>query len=73
MRADPEANGLRYWALCAALAKVGEGLLGETIELASLGIALDLAIEARAVERIEPIAEFGELVGRKLGDGVFEV
>ncbi len=53
----------------AALAEIGEGLFGEPVELASLGVALDLLIEARGIERLEPVAEFRELVGRKLGNG----
>ena len=57
----------------AAFAEVVDGLVGEMIELARLGVALDLLVEARGVERIEPVAELRELIGGQLGDGVFEV
>jgi len=57
----------------AALAEIGEGLFGEAVELTRLGVAFDLLIETRGIERLEPVAEFCELVGRQLGDGFFEV
>ena len=57
----------------AALAEIGERLLGETVELTDLGVALDLLIEACGIECVKPIAESRELVGRELGDGFFEV
>jgi addiction module HigA family antidote len=56
-----------------AFTEIGEGLLCETVEPASLGIALDLLIEARGIERLEPFAEFCELAGRQFGDSLFEV
>lgn len=59
--------------LPARTALVGECLFGETVEFARRGVAFDLAIEARGIERLEPVAEFRELVGRQLGDGLFEV
>ena len=57
----------------AALSEIGQRLFGEAIELASLGVTLDLAVEARGIERLKPVAEFRELIGRQLGDGLFEV
>jgi hypothetical protein len=42
-------------------------------QLGGLGVALDLLIEARGVELLEPGAEFRKLAGRQLGDGFFEV
>jgi len=57
----------------ATLAEIGEGLFGEAVELAGLGVALDLVIEAPGIERLEPVAEFREFVRRQLGDGLFEV
>lgn len=32
---------------------IGEGLFGEAVELACLGVALDLLIEARAIEYLD--------------------
>lgn len=55
------------------MAKVGERLVGKRVETTGLGVALDLLVEPRGIERIESVAEFGELVGRQLGDGVFKV
>jgi len=40
-----------------------EGLLSEAIEPAAFGVALDLLIELRRIERLEPVAEFRELIG----------
>ncbi len=57
----------------AAFTKIGKRLVGEAIEFAGLSVALDLLIEARGVECLEPVAKSGELVGRELGDGFFEV
>jgi vacuolar-type H+-ATPase catalytic subunit A/Vma1 len=57
----------------AALAKISEGLFGEPVELTGLDVTFDLLIEARGIERLEPVAEFRELIGRQLGDGLFEV
>lgn len=51
----------------------GESLFGQAIEPAGLGVALDLLIEARGIERLEPVGEICELVGRQVGDGLFEV
>jgi len=56
-----------------AFAEVDEGLPSKTIEPAGLGVAFDLLIETRGVERVEPFAESCELIGRQLGDGFFEV
>ena len=38
--------------------------IGELVELAGLGVTLDLAVEARRTERFEPGAKFRVLVGR---------
>lgn len=57
----------------ATLGVIGKGLLGQAVEPAGLGVALDLVIEARGIERLEPVAEFREFVRRQLGDGLFEV
>ena len=43
------------------------------VELAGLSVALDLAIEAIGLERLEPGAEFRVLVGRQAGDGFLKV
>lgn len=39
----------------------------------SLGVTLNLAIEAHGLERLEPRAEFRVLVGRQAGDGFLKV
>ena len=57
----------------AAFTEVGDGLIGEMVEFAGLGITLDFPIEARGIDRLEPFAEFRELVGRQLRHGFFEV
>ena len=44
--------------------KIVDGLIGQSVELAGLGVTLDFLIEARGVERLEPRAKFGELVRR---------
>ncbi len=59
--------------LGAATAGIGDCLVSQPIELAGLGVALDLAVEARGLEFLEPGAKAGELVGRQLGDGFFDV
>ena len=43
------------------------------IELAALGVALDLLVETRGLEFLEPRPKARELVGRELGDGLFDV
>jgi len=48
-------------------------LVGEAIELAGLGVTLDLAIEALGLELPEPRAKFRLLIGRQAGDGLFKV
>ncbi|HEX5863203.1 MAG TPA: hypothetical protein VF014_02900 [Casimicrobiaceae bacterium] len=48
-------------------------MIGEGIELAALGITLDLFVEPRAIERCEPGAEFLQLIGREPRHGLFDV
>src|ERR1700682_1824528 len=55
------------------IAQVVDGLIGEAVELAGLGVTLDLAIEAIGLERLEPSAEFRVLVGWQGGDGFLKV
>jgi hypothetical protein len=55
------------------LAQIVYRLIGEPVEPAGLGVALDLLIEPRGIERLEPGAEFRELFGRQRSDGFFEV
>ena len=52
---------------------VAWAVIREAIKPAGLGIALEFLIEARGIERLEPVAEFRELVGREFGDSLFEV
>lgn len=53
--------------------EIGERLVGEPIEPAGPGVALDLVIEACDIERLEPVAKLRELIRRQFGDSVFEV
>ncbi len=55
------------------LADIDERMLRRTIEPSRLGVALDLLLETRRIERLEPFAEFGELIRQQLCDGLFEV
>src|SRR5207253_5703318 len=57
----------------AAGAEFGERLVGEPVELAAFGVALDLAVEAVSFERLEPCAELRKLVGSKFCDGFLDV
>lgn len=54
-------------------AQIVDGRLGEAVEPARPGVALDLVVEARGVERLEPGAEAREVVGREVGDGLLKV
>jgi hypothetical protein len=38
-----------------------------------LRVPLDLLVKARGVERFEPVTELRKLLGRKLGDGAFDL
>jgi hypothetical protein len=42
------------------------------VELAGLGVALDLLVKARRIEPLEPGAEARKVVGWQLGDGLFQ-
>jgi hypothetical protein len=55
------------------IAQIVDGLIGEPVEFAGLGVTLDLAIEAVGLERLEPDEEFRVLVGRQAGDGILNV
>ena len=55
------------------IAQIGDGLISEPVELAGLGVTLDLAIEAVGLECLEPGAELRVLVGRQPGDGFLKV
>jgi hypothetical protein len=46
----------------AAGAIIGKRLVAEPIEPARLGVTLDLLVEARRLEFVEPSAELGELM-----------
>jgi len=52
----------------AAAAKIVQRLIGQAIKPPFLGVALDLLIEARGVELLEPGAKLRELIRRQLGD-----
>jgi hypothetical protein len=58
---------------CTALAQIVDGLFGQPVELARDGVAPDLLIEERRVKLLKPDAKLRELVGRQLGDGLFNV
>jgi hypothetical protein len=47
--------------------EIVNGLIGELVELAGLGVTFDLEIEAIGFERLEPSTEFRVLVGRQAG------
>jgi hypothetical protein len=53
--------------------EIVDGLIGEPVGLAGLGVTLGLAIEAIGLKRLEPGAEFRVLVGRQAGDGFLDV
>jgi hypothetical protein len=55
------------------IAQIVDGLIGEAVELAGLGVSLDLAIQAVGLECLESSAEFRVLVGRQAGDGFLDV
>lgn len=54
----------------AALAEIGQRLFGEAIEIAGVGVTLDLGVQTRAIERFKPVAESSELVRRQSDDSV---
>ena len=56
----------------AALAHIVDGLLGEAVEPAGLDVTLNLLIEAHGVKLVEPSEEARKVVGRQLGDRVFQ-
>ena len=52
---------------------IGEGFVREPVELAANGIALDLFVETRGVERLEPGPERPKFLGRQPGDGFLDI
>src|SRR5437868_3876393 len=57
----------------ASLARIVHCLLGQPVELAGPGIALDLLVEARLLERHEPRAEPRQRARREPGHGALDV
>lgn len=57
----------------AAASHLGKRRFRQPVELAASGVSLDLGVKLRRVELLEPAAETGKLVGRKIGDGVFDI
>jgi hypothetical protein len=56
-----------------ARAEIAHGSIGQLIYLAGFGVTLDLLIELRGVELLEPIPELRKLVGRQLSNRFFKV
>ena len=52
---------------------IGEGFVREPVELAANGIALDLFVETRGVERLEPGPERPKFLMRQPGDGFLDL
>src|SRR5262245_12063146 len=52
---------------------VGAGLGGKLVELAGIGVTLDPFIEQARLELLEPIAQLGDVLGRKAGNGRFDI
>jgi hypothetical protein len=55
------------------LTEISDSLFRHPIELAARSVALDLFVESRAIERLEPFAEPSEFIRRKSGDGLFDI
>ncbi len=51
----------------AAGAEIGEGLLGEPVKSARLGVSIDPFVETGSLESLEPGPELGQLIGRQFG------
>jgi hypothetical protein len=57
----------------AASAKIRHRLLGQLVELPGLGVALDLLIETRFLERFKPRTEPRQVAGLEFGHSFLEV
>jgi hypothetical protein len=57
----------------ATCLEVRNRLLGQPIEFAGFGISLDLLVEMRRLELLEPSAKLLELIVRQLGDGSLDI
>jgi len=53
--------------------KIGQRLVSQPVELARLGILLDLLIEVPCLKFLESCPEAHELVGRQFGHGLLDV
>ena len=82
---DLIAQDLEWWARFAlptlrtsylagtALAEIGNGFIGQPVELAAPRAPLDLVVEPGGVERLEPGAEPDEFIGRQLRYGLLDL
>ena len=57
----------------APAAQFVDRCVSKPVEVAALGVTLDLLIEARRIKLLEPGAKAREIVGGQLGDSPFNV